>query len=96
MPRRPLNGADGSVEVSESVVRGVRARRRVIRWWFVAPLQGIRWRFLAPLLALVVGPPAALLLDNDLRGALIAAVICAAAAIFGYKDFAEHSLRDRA
>ncbi len=96
MPRRPLSGADGSVEVSESVVRGVRAKRRVIRWRFVAPLQGIRWRFVAPLLALVVAPPVALLFDNDPRGALIAAVISVAAAIFGYKDFAEHSLKDQA
>jgi len=58
-------------------------------------MQVIRWRFLAPLLVLVVGPPAALVLDNEPRGALIAGMISAAAAILGYKDFAEHSLRDR-
>jgi hypothetical protein len=95
MPRRPLSGADGSVEVTESVVRGVHVQRRVLRWRFVAPLQVIRWRFLAPLLVLVVGPPAALLLDNEPRGALIAAVITVATTIVGYKEFAEHSLRDR-
>jgi hypothetical protein len=95
MPGRPVGGANGSVEVSESVVRGVRGRRRVIRWRFMAPLQVIRWRFVAPLLALVLAPPAALLLDGDPRGALIAGIISVAAAIFGYKDFAKHSLRDR-
>jgi hypothetical protein len=96
MPGRPRRTAEDSVEVSESAVRGVRGRRRVIRWRFVAPLQVIRWRFVAPLLALVVAPPAALLLDNDPRGALIAAMISVAAAILGYKDFAAQSFRDRA
>jgi len=95
MVRRPLTGADDSVGVSESVVRTVRGRRRVIRWRFAARLQVIRWRFLAPLLVLVVGTPTALLLDNEPRGALIAGMISAAAAIIGYKDFAAHSLRDR-
>lgn len=66
--------------MSDSVVR----RRR-----------GIRWRFTAPLLALMVGPPVALVLDNDVRAALIVAVINVAAAIFGYKAFVEHSFRDR-
>jgi len=95
MAGRPVRGADDSVEVSESVIRTVRGQRRVIRWRFAARMQVIRWRFLAPLLVLVVGPPAALVLDNEPRGALIAGMISAAAAILGYKDFAEHSLRDR-
>lgn len=95
MVRRPLSGANDSVGASESVVPTMRGQRRVIRWRFAARLQVIRWRFVAPLLTLVLGPPVALLLDNEPRGALIAGMISIAAAIFGYKDFAEHSLRDR-
>jgi hypothetical protein len=70
---------DGSAGVSDTPVRGQ---------------PTIRWRFTAPLLAMMVGPPAALVLDGDPRAAIIAAVINVAAAIFGYKAFVQHSFRD--